>query len=144
MIWRCRHLFFLKTSISVSVAAHTLQFWGRKASASKNCRPFGQFLKASSSQSEAIARTSPPVNQADVPLSPSVTAIFLWLAFLLSNCKIFETVQSDMQTWLRRIIFSTQPLLLCVPLTGKLCITPPLLIWGSPNGRQFLSLGVSR
>lgn len=93
MIWRCRRLFFLKTSISVSVAAHTFQFWGRKENASKNCRRFGQFLNTSSSQSEAIARTSPRVNQADVPLDPSVMAIFLWLAFLLSTtCKIFETI----------------------------------------------------
>lgn len=93
MIWRCRRLFPLKTSISVSVAAHTFQFWGRKDSASRNCRRFGQFLNTSSSQSEAIARTSPRANQADVPLDPSVTAVFLWLAFLLStNCKIFETI----------------------------------------------------
>lgn len=40
-------------------------------------------------------------------------------------------------------IFSTQALLLCVPLTGKLCIAPPLLIWSSPSGRQFVSSGVS-
>lgn len=40
-------------------------------------------------------------------------------------------------------IFSTQALLLRVPLTGKLCMAPPLLIWGSPNGRQLVSWGVS-
>lgn len=66
---------------------------GRKESASRNCRRFGQFLNTSSSQSEAIAWISPRVNQADVPLDSSVTAILLWLAFLLStNCKIFETI----------------------------------------------------
>lgn len=131
--------------VFLCLAAHTFQFGGRKESASNNCRRFGQFLNMSSSQSEAIARTSPRVNQADAPLDPSVTAIFFSFVHKLQNIwNDSLRLEPDMQTWLRRITFSMQALLLCVPLTGKLCITPPLLIWGSPNGRQFLSLGISR
>lgn len=71
---------------------------GGKEIASKNCRRFGHFLNTSSSQSEAIARTSPRVNQADVPLDPSVTAIFLRLFFCPQIEKYLKQFSSG---WLR-------------------------------------------
>lgn len=106
-----------------------------------------QFLNMSYSQSEVNAKTCLALTKV-TRLMP-VVAIFLWLTFLLyqyANCRICEMILVSL--WviyadLAAVYFPRRRFFSAVPLRGKLCSAPPLFIWGSPNGRQFVSPGVS-
>lgn len=111
-------------------------------------REIGQILNMSFSHSEVNAKTPPGVNQGDV--SQACHGHFPWTHFsFVHKLQNMQTDSCQPGCSLRQIcrpgcgIFSTQTLLLHVPLTGKLCSAPPPLIWGSPNGRQLVSSGVS-
>lgn len=88
-------------------------------------RGIGQFLKMSVSQSVANAKTPTVVNQVNVPRACRghfpLTDFFCpqiaeYLKQFLPACLLSEL---DMQTWLW---YTSSP----CPLTGKLCIAPPL------------------
>lgn len=100
------------------------------------------------SHSEANANTPPGLNQGDVPHAchghfPLTDFFFvyklqnMWNDSCQPGCSLSQICRPGCG------IFSTQALLLHVPLRGKLCIAHPLFIWSSANGHQFVSSGVS-